>query len=314
MNTGVVKLFKKLLILLAIVFVLDRAFGSIIEYLFLNEPLGDAAAFSHAINNPSEEILIYGSSRAVHTYDTKVIQDATGLTAFNCGRNASNIIYHDAILPAALNNPNHKPKAIILDLVAKEIQARGTQGSDDVLASMLIPYVRTNEHFANLSKELFPKEYYKARVSKLYAYNSLILSIARNYSRKENDNVNGYQPLVGSKVKTKPGPFTMGRDGIDEYGKEHFMSFVKSVKEAGVPLFIIFSPAYVDGASFKETQSMKVCKQIAADYGFETWDYSTDPKYVKKELFYDMNHLNTTGADMFTKEICERMIQTGKLK
>jgi hypothetical protein len=72
-------------------------------------------------------------------------------------------IYHSAILPGALNGP-HKPKAIVLDLVAKEIAWRSDQYGGDVLANMLLPYVLTNDNFATLAKELFPKEYYKAKV------------------------------------------------------------------------------------------------------------------------------------------------------
>jgi hypothetical protein len=44
--------------------------------------MGDVAAFSHAINSPSEDLLIYGSSRAVHTYNTKVFADTLGVFYF----------------------------------------------------------------------------------------------------------------------------------------------------------------------------------------------------------------------------------------
>ena len=73
MKAQYLKFFKKFFILLVVMFIVDRGLGSIIEYYFQNEPLGDAASFAHAINDPQEEVLIYGASRAVHTYDTKLL-------------------------------------------------------------------------------------------------------------------------------------------------------------------------------------------------------------------------------------------------
>lgn len=311
MHTGYGKFFKKAFILLVIMFIVDRGLGGIIEYYFQNEPMGDAASFAHAINDPKEDILIYGSSRAVHTYDTKVFTDSLGVSAFNCGRNASNVIYHSAILPAALNG-NHQPKAIILDLTAKEIAWRSGQFGADVLAGMILPYVLTNEHFASLAKELFPKEYYKARVSKLYTYNSLILSIVKNYSRTDNDNVNGYQPMYGSKVAPLPETYTAARDKIDDYSRDKLEEFVKSVTDKKIPLIVIISPMYV--RSFQENESLIVSKQILTKYGVTVWDYATDPKYVKKELFYDVNHMNAKGAELFSQEIASRMKAEGIIK
>lgn len=101
MNQQYIKFGYKLLILLVIMFAVDRICGNLMAYYYEREPLGDAAAFSHAIENPKEDILIYGSSRALHTYDPRVFTSATGYSCFNCGRNASTIIYHSAIISSA---------------------------------------------------------------------------------------------------------------------------------------------------------------------------------------------------------------------
>jgi hypothetical protein len=311
MKKGYLKFIKKLFILLLIMFIVDRVVGSIIEYYWEMEPMGDSAAFSHAINDPTEDILIYGSSRAVHTYDTKVFTDSLGLSCFNCGREATNVIYHAAILPSAING-NHKPKAIILDLTYKEIAWRSGEYGEDVLASIILPYVLTNEHFANLAKELFPNELLKAKVSKLYAYNSLVLSIIRNYSYRFNDNINGYQPLHGTKLKSDPEILTSARDKIDEYSKEKLEYFAKVITDKKIPLIVIISPVY--SLPFEDNESLRVSKQILAKYNIQVWDYSTDPKYVKRQNFYDMAHMNSKGADMFSKEIASRIKQLGIIK
>jgi hypothetical protein len=311
MNRGYLKLIKKLFILLLIMFIVDRGVGSIIEYYWKAEPMGDAAAFSHAINNPKEDILIYGSSKAVHTYDTRVLTDSLSLSCFNCGREATNVIYHAAILPSAING-NHKPKAIILDLTYKEIAWRSGKYGEDVLAGIVLPYVLTNDHFAQLAKELFPNELLKAKISKLYAYNSLILSIIRNYSRRRNDNINGYQPLHGTRLKSDPEILTSARDKIDEYSKEKLEYFAKAITDKKIPLIVIVSPVY--SLPYEDNESLRVSKQILARYNIQVWDYSSDPRYVKRENFYDMAHMNSKGAEMFSKEIASRIKQLGIIR
>lgn len=297
-----IKFGVKLAILLCILFVVDRTLGSVLQYYFEHEPLGNDAAFSHAIENPSEDILIYGSSRGVHTYDTRIFSDTLKMSCFNCGRNASTIIYHAAILPAALKN--HTPKAIILDLTAKELSWRTGEDGNDILASMILPYVYKNENFEQLAKDLFPKELLKAKISKLYAYNSMVLSIIRNYSKRKNDNIQGYQPLHGVRVDKEP--LNIASEApIDEYAKKQLEFFVKEVTQRKIPLFVIMSPMYVK--PFPENESIKVSKQILKKYNVPLWDYSFDERFYKQELFYDYTHLNARGAALFSAEVASRI-------
>ena len=299
----------KLLILLLIMFVIDRAGGALMAYYFEKEPLGDAAAFSHAIESPKEDILIYGSSRALHTYEPRVFQQSTGYSCFNCGRNASTIIYHSAIISSALHQPGHKPKAIILDLTPKELSWRSGEDGNDILAGMILPYVEKNKQFEAMAKDLFPKELMKAKVSKLYPYNSMILSIIRNYSKQANDNIQGFQPLHGSKVDKAPPSIAMNAE-IDSYAKEKLEYFIKSVTDQHIPLFVIVSPIYLQ--PYPETESMKISKQILAKYNVPLWDYEFDTAYVQQPLFYDNVHMNTRGSEKFSAMIALRVAQVLK--
>lgn len=307
MQNPYIKLFVKLLILVAIMFVIDRAGGAAMAYFYEKEPMGDSKAFSHAIENPKEDILVYGSSRALHTYDPRVFKDSLGMSCFNCGRNASTIIYHAAVMPAALQDPNHLPKAIILDLTPKDLSWRSGEDGNDILAGMILPYVNKNKQFEKMAQELFPKELLKAKVSKLYPYNSMILNIIRNYSKKGEENIEGFLPLHGNKVGNEPATISMNAE-IDDYAKNKLESFVKEITDKHVPLFVIISPMYVK--PFPETKSEIASRQILAKYNVPLWDYSNDTTWMRKELFYDNVHLNTKGAAMFSALIAERMKAT----
>ncbi len=304
MKIGYYKFAYKLLILIAIMFVVDRVGGSILAYFFEKEPQGDAASFSHAIENPTEDILIYGSSRAMHTYDPRVFQRELGLSCFNCGRNASTIIYHAAILPSALAREGPPPQAIILDITPKELSWRGSEDGNDVLASMILPYVNRNKRFEKLANDLFPNELMKAKVSKLYPYNSMILSIIRNYSNHDNFNIEGYVPLFG--IKASRQPITLNLDAeVDEYAKDKFEFFIREVTSHHIPLFVIISPAYVN--HFAKTKSEIATKEILARYNIPLWDFSVDTTFRKRKYFYDNVHLNEKGAAVFSEYIAKRL-------
>lgn len=307
MNKDILRFFKNLMIFIAIMFVVDRGVGSILEYYFKKQPMGDDAAFAHALDNPKEDILFYGSSRAVHTYNCAIFTDSLGLSAYNCGRNASNIIYHAAIISAAFEKST--PKVVVLDISPKELSWKSGQGGDDVLSAMILPYITTNKNFEALAKELFPKELIKAKISKLYTYNSMIASIIRNSNRTKNDNVNGYQPLHGAKVDQDPKAVDAAKSEVSDYAKQKLEFFVKTVRDHHVPLIVIISPIYALPAP--PTPSMIETKKILDKYNVEIWDYASDTAFIKKKYFYDLVHLNTKGADLFSSLIASRMKAMG---
>lgn len=310
MKKGYFKFAYKLLILLAIMFVVDRVGGSIMAYYFEKEPQGDAAAFSHAIENPKEAILIYGSSRAMHTYDPRVFRKELGLSCFNCGRNASTIIYHAAILPSALDRKGPPPQAIVLDITPKELSWRGGEDGNDILASMILPYVNKNKNFERLANDLFPRELIKAKVSKLYPYNSMILSIIRNYSSQSSYNIAGYVPLFGTKASRQPISLNLNAE-VDDYARDKFEFFIREITKRHIPLYVIISPAYVNPTP--DTKSEIVTKEILARYNVPLWDFSVDTLFRKRKYFYDNVHLNEKGAAVFSEYIA-RLIKDSMQK
>ena len=214
-------------ILLVLLFVFDRIIGTLLENAYQNAPQGDIKTFAHSITDPTEDIFIYGSSRAVHGYDPKIFMDSLRLSCFNSGRENSNILYHSAILKEMLKK--HTPKIVVLDVSAKELTWRSAENSKLVLASMILPYIHRDTSFKNIARQLFPDELRKAEVSKIYAYNSLALSlIVGKRKLKHGKNLNGYVPLRGNKVEGKLPAFTDENDETDSFAKRDFEEFVKT--------------------------------------------------------------------------------------
>ena len=294
------RLFKKISILLVLLFILDRLIGTLLENAYKNAPQGDIKTFTHSITNPVENIFIYGSSRAVHGYDTRIFTDSLRLSCFSCGRENSNILYHTVILQEMLKK--HSPEIIVLDVSARELTWRSAENSKLVLASMILPYVGRDTSFANIAKKLFPDELVKTRISKIYAYNSLVLPLL--VGKKETlsiKNINGYEPIDGNKVADILPDFTDESKGTDSVAKRSFEECIKTVKEKNIMLYVIQSPLYVK--PFPSSVSLDAIKDILDKYNEPFWDYGFDTALTKKEYFYDNLHLNTRGAVLFTQKL-----------
>ena len=294
------RLFKKICILFVLLFVLDWLIGTFLENAYKNAPQGDIKTFTHSITNPVENIFIYGSSRAVHGYDTRIFTDSLQLSCFNCGRENSNILYHTVILEEMLKK--HSPEIIVLDVSARELTWRSAENSKLVLASMILPYVRRDTSFANIAKKLFPDELIKTKMSKIYAYNSLILPLlAGKKGTLATKNINGYEPMDGNKVANLLPDFTDESKETDSVAKRSFEEFVKTVKEKNIMLYVIQSPLYVK--PFPSSVSLDTIKAILKKYNEPFWDYGFDTALTKKEFFYDNLHLNTEGAVLFSRKL-----------
>ena len=306
----IAKFLQKLLLLLVICFIVDRMVGTFIERLYNQVPQGDIKTFSHTLSNPKEDMLIFGSSRVVHGYDTKVFTDTLGFTCFNSGRENSTILYHTAILGEVLKK--HKPKVLLLDVTPKELSWRAEEDSKLVLASMILPYINRDTSYENIAKELFPRELMKAKVCKLYAYNSLILPILMaKFSEKKKGGkgqiINGYLPLKGSKIKKglPVAPLSLEDMQIDSTATAQFEKFITLCQNNNVRLYITEGPIYVQ--KIPETPSITAMKKIMDKYNIAFWDYAFDTTFLKKEYFYDNVHLNATGADFFSGFIAKKI-------
>jgi len=296
---------KNLIILIVLFFIIDRLLGKWLEHRFNTVPQGDIKTFAHSITNPSEDIFIYGSSRAMHGYDCTVFSNVLQTSCFNNGKENSTILYHDMILNAMLKK--HVPKIIILDFAPKELSWGESENSKNVLANTILPYAIHDTAFAAIAKQQFPQEYIKAKLSWLYAYKSSVISLINANNASGENEINGYRPLQGSKVKSTPMNYSDEAESPDTSAEKSFDEFIKTIAANHIRLYVIQSPIFVK--YYKSTPSLDYAKMVLKKYSIPFWDYAFDTTLYKPEYFYDNIHLNETGAKLFSEKVAERIKQ-----
>ena len=180
------------------------------------------------------------------------------------------------------------------------------------MVSSLLPYIGENLSVRKLIIEKEPIEYWKAKVSMLYRYNSLPASIIQHNLGIGQKNDRGYEPLKGNKLKSIPDTLENNHDyQEDPELLRKFTEFVRILQQKGVTLYVIVSP----NARKSRFNSKATASKILLAHGLKLHDYSEFSNNDRLALFYDGTHMNDAGARIFTQTMVQDLMnqatQTG---
>lgn len=290
---------KKFLLKLALFFValivVDRALGMVFSYMGDHAKGGYIGHHKYVTDKTNEDILIFGSSRAIHHYNPQIITDSLGMSCYNCGQDGNGIILFYGLWQ--MIKQHHKPKMIIYD-VSTSFDLYEGESNQRYLGWLRADYDRPG--IKEIFAEIDPTERYKM-MSFLYRYNSKFMQNITDYVHPifaiEG---NGYLPLKGEMdtMKIKK-PDEVGR--IPAYDKTKLDYLIKLIDDAkDVKICFVASPIWygMNRETFKPIKDICIAKCIPFV------DFSNNSKYVQKNKFFsDGSHLNALGADEFTKDL-----------
>lgn len=262
------------------------------------------------------EIVISGSSRALTHYDAEIIRKATGRTAFNLGLNGTQTDVQVAYLKTYLRK-NAKPALVIHNLDPSAFAV-----SHEIFDPVkLMPYLDEPEIYAVVLR-VYPHAW-KWRYLPLYGYavedlRFTWLAGARTFlgSQPPETRVLGYQarhtPWTGDFDKFK----TSHPDGVkldlNPRGVKDLAEIAEVCRQHGVPLLFVYSPEYdgMQALSSNRGELFARFAEIGAKAGVEIWDYSSSFICGQRDLFYNSQHLNATGATMFSQDLARRLVES----
>lgn len=287
-----------------IIAVLDITIGNSLSYLSKHAKGGETARSNYICNQTSEDILIFGSSRASHHYNSQIIEDSTNLSCFNCGQMGNGIILNYGRL--LMVTERYHPKMIIYDV--KTGYDMFVSEDNHKYLGWLSPYydrAGIKEIFQSVDKN----SKYKM-TSRLFRHNSRFTrSIVDYFHPLKDSDIKGYQPMPPKKTsKMIPVGKPSEKDyTIDSLKIKYLNTFVQHCK--GTKLVFAISPIW-NGMSEK---GMKPVVDFCKKNKIELWNYANDSNYVHHQnLFCDGSHLSPEGADKFTLDIVKQIKETLK--
>lgn len=308
----------KIGLFLLIVAAFDVLFGKVFSYMAAYKDKGHS---THVCDKTDEDVLIFGSSRAMHHYNPTIISDSLGFSCYNCGEEHYGIILAYAYYQLICQR--YHPKVIIYDL----FPAFDTLDDEDnhIYLGKLRPYYNRNG-IPEIIESVDSREKYKM-VSQLYRYNSSFLGILLFFVKQmEESDIKGFRPVYKENIynQEERRKQAQGQEQQQEQEKQPdnnslpvFDSlkidyFKKMLEETEDVRFIFVVSPILFGMDSTYIQPVK---QICQERGIPLLDYSNSSKYLfRYDYFVDNVHLNDRGADEFTRDLVQVLKERGVIQ
>lgn len=292
-----------IIIVIASLVIIDIAVGAVFNHVIQlaskKNYAGLTAIGNYNLNTASADVVIIGSSTASCHYDPQTFKDSLsqfvvgGASVINAGFHYQQIPYSYCVLKSIIERKT--PKIAIVDIQPQNL---GEDVSDEALKA-LRPYYSVNKYVKEVLDENESCTNKLLMRSNMFRLNSEFLKILLSFTKPTG--FNGFEKKDGM-IETYSMDVKPDMRPINPVFAREFETMIALAKEKGISIFICMSPrlTYTD----KESESYRMINTICDNYQIPFIDYSDDSVFIKPELFFDSVHMNTTGADLFSKKVC----------
>jgi hypothetical protein len=261
------------------------------------------------------QIVVTGSSRALLQYDPRIIQAVTGRSAFNLGRNGSQTDMQVAFFKAYLAH-NRPPRLVVHNLDAFSFVTTHTIFDP----AQYMPYLYDQDLY-RASSQINPRTW-RSRYVPLYGY---VVEDMNLTWTKGVAGLFGWSPHQDYFLGFNPRHMQWTGDfesfaaahprgvafDIEPAGIRDLEDLILTCKKNGIQLIFVYSPEYqrMQAMTNNREQIFTQFHQLANRYDIPLWDYSDWRHNGDKSLFYNSQHLNAEGAEIFSADIAHRLQQ-----
>ena len=290
-----------ILIFFAIVAIIDITVGYAGDYLVSHLKSGDVKRTNDLAMIDIHDVLILGSSRARHHYDTPFLSDTTGLDVYNAGYDGNGVILAYGLLEMILER--YQPKLIIYDVEPSfDINVYAEDNNNKRYISRLKPYYR-HKAIGNIIDDVSTEEWYKVH-SGMMRYNMSIITMLTEGLRNSKEDFKGYNPMHG--IYDREPEQSEGKGELDLLKLEYVEKLISLTNSQQIPLIVVASPKYGIHSSTILQPIIDICKRNDVIF----IDYYADSEFMRhKEWFVEPMHLNAEGARVFSKRILRFIIE-----
>ena len=292
----------RLAVFAAIAVALDFSVGVAFFFFCEMNRGGDVYRLAQIMDSMQDDVIIMGSSRAVHHYDPFIIEDSLGMSCQNCGFDGNGIIMQYALWKEITKR--YYPKVLIYD-VTPSFDLSADYDNHRYL-SRLKPFYRSNPAVDSVFWDVDKKERVKM-MAQTYQYNSNCMDVLAGWIHPLwTDEGKGYKPMEGKlipkNVAKESSSVKLEGIKVDSLKLAYFSKLIADCRKGQTQLVVVISPVYSRLEILDYSYIQRLCKEnkvLFIDYSrlFQNDNFK----------FSDNVHLNKDGADCFTKVICKRL-------
>ena len=287
------KFVLKVLLFFTCVVVMDLVFGQLFSYLRAHAKGGSTANCEYIANQCQADIIILGSSRATHHYVPQIIEDALGLTCYNCGEEGNGVVLAYGRFKMLTNR--YKPKLILYEMTPG--YDYGTLEPNTKYLGYLRQYYKKDgikDLFHDFDDELSSLK----MLSQMYQNTAKLLpNLFDNIAFR--DNQKGYSPLYGQMEDVNNANNNDDNTlDIDCIKLSYVERIIAEAQDLGVPIVFMISPKYgMHNNSIQYQPEIDICYGRGIPY----YNYLNYEGISNRAIFFqDRGHLNDEGAKNYT--------------
>lgn len=293
----------RICVFFAIVGVIDFGVGLVGGFLQKHAKGGTTKELNDLVKIDKHDVLILGSSRAHHHYDSPFLSDTLGLDVYNAGYDGNGVILAYGILEMALKH--YKPELVLFDVEPSfDVIVYDKDNQRKRYISDLKPYYDTPEVGAVI-KDISTEEWYKVH-SGMIRYNTDIIKMAIDNVLSRETPTKGFEPLDGRIDVCSPD--TGKRDNTDKNYKldnvklKYVEMLIDLAHRNNVPIALIASPKFgsSDISIFRPVISICERKKVPFFNYYSNDEFMNHPDWFKEPM-----HLNAAGARAFSKKLID---------
>jgi hypothetical protein len=290
---------------LLVVFIISDVFITRGLKRSVNRASGEYGVWNDIYNGQVQsDMVVYGSSRAWVHFDPALLSEAFGTSCYNLGIDGHNFSLQN-FRHRELLRFNKRPKVIIQSVDIFSF----TRYDSLYNFEQFLPYMLFNSHMQevtsgygeyNFLDYLVPGIRYRGKkdlVKNAFKMPSDLGSMKRTNGYK------GMEMTWNKDFENVKNDLTLYEVQTDSSILQEFDDFLRECKTHHTEVILVYSPEHIEGQQFvgNRAEMMQLFSKLANKYKFRFYDYSTDSICYQKKYFYNTQHLNKQGAELFTR-------------
>lgn len=264
------------------------------------------------------DVLFQGSSRVEMMLNPAIVEAETGLSCYNLGLNGNSIEHQLALLQLYLRH-NPKPKYLFL-----EISPEYLQQSNLGFYTFAFVLQLHDPYFGGLVRKRDPRFYALSHVPLLkYALfnHTLVPEALAGLGRwltggpREKTYRKGFAPSPFVRFDETFDRFRTGHPGgfvaeTDSGKYAAFQRYFRFARSQGIRVVAYEAPLLAEYQRLHRNRAEQHAQldSLCRHEGVPFLHLDPNPRWADRRFFYNANHLNAEGTDLFTKQLTERIV------
>ena len=252
-----------------------------------------------------EDLYLYGSSRTYVQLNPTILDKELNLNSYNLGFNGQRMEFlkfrNDEIL-----RQGYLPKNVVLNLDIVTLEDREIYYQEQYYPLLFFNYSLYKSLNDDISLDMFDVYIPLIRYLRYRKYSKLIYEDYIKYQSGQNKKKRT-KGFASRNYKWKEQKLENKTINVNTDRLQDLIQMIKDLQKVNTNIILINSPEYISQIKSQKNRKeiIKLYDSVAHQFNIPFINYSSDSMNFQQQYFYDTNHLNSKGADIFTKKLAE---------